>query len=81
MRTNTQGGAVDVPMGDCYLELGRQGLDLFDPEEVGSMMRRGIQDPVDDVQSWPAWGALVTETAIQLAEHHGTDIVCPVTLL
>ena len=40
-----------------------------------------IPEPVRDYQSLRPWRALVAETAIQLVEHYGCDLVCPMSLL
>ncbi|NDL60323.1 AAA family ATPase [Phytoactinopolyspora mesophila] len=53
----------------------------FDPECVGFMLRRFITEPVGDFQDWPAWRALVTETAHQILQHYGGTLVVPMTLL
>lgn len=53
----------------------------FDPEYVGFMLRHFITEPIDDFQNWPAWRAVVVETAAQVAEHYGGVLVVPMTLL
>nr|WP_093837816.1 AAA family ATPase [Streptomyces aidingensis] len=54
---------------------------VFDPEIVGFMLRHCITEPVHDFQDWPAWRALVPETAAQLLKHYGGLLVAPMTLL
>ncbi|WP_129665056.1 AAA family ATPase [Phytoactinopolyspora endophytica] len=53
----------------------------FDPEYVGFMLRHFITEPVGDFQDWPAWRALVAETAVQLHSHYGGTLIVPMTLL
>lgn len=54
---------------------------LFDPEMVGFMLSRVIDEPIGDFQNWPAWRALVAETAVQLLAHWSGPLVVPMTLL
>lgn len=53
----------------------------FDPEYVGFMLRYFITESVTDFQDWPAWRAVVVETAAQLLQHHFSVLVVPMTLL
>jgi gluconate kinase len=57
------------------------GARTFDPEYVGFMLRHFITEPAGDFQDWPAWRALVTETAHQLLKHDDGALVVPMTLL
>lgn len=57
------------------------GAHRFDPEAVGGLLRHVINEPVDDFQHWPAWRALVVETAAQLLAHWDEPLVVPMTLL
>lgn len=61
--------------------LARLDRRVFDPELIGTLVRRLIPEPVRDYQSLRPWRALVAETAIQLVEHYDCDLVCPISLL
>ncbi|MFI6511678.1 AAA family ATPase [Streptosporangium sp. NPDC050855] len=55
---------------------------LFDPEQVGVMLRH-VPDlpPVEDFQDWPPWRGLVVETARRLLAYVGGVLVVPQTVL
>ncbi|MGC5015905.1 AAA family ATPase [Streptosporangium sp. DT93] len=55
---------------------------LFDPEQVGVMLRH-VPDlpPVGDFQDWPPWRGLVVETARRLLAYVGGVLVVPQTVL
>lgn len=60
----------------------RADLRVFDPEEVGFMLRRNLADyPVDDFQDGPSWRQLVAHTAGALIEQTGQSLVVPQTVL
>ncbi|MDP9870000.1 MULTISPECIES: AAA family ATPase [Streptosporangium] len=55
---------------------------IFDPEEVGFMLRHvpGLPE-VSDFQDWRPWRGLVVETASQLLDYVGGVLVVPQTVL
>jgi predicted kinase len=60
----------------------RTDLRIFDPEEVGFMLRSNLTDhPVEDFQDWPAWRALVAVTAVELILQTGHGLITPQTVL
>jgi hypothetical protein len=63
--------------------LGRlEGASLFDPEEVGFMLRALLPDRARDFQDLPPWRPLVAATAVELYRYHGgAPLVAPMTLL
>ena len=60
---------------------------LFDPEEVGQMVRRVTQEvrsgaeTSDDFQDIALWRSLTITTAAGLVEKYGRDLVVPMTLV
>jgi hypothetical protein len=55
---------------------------VFDPEEVGFMLRHVPDLPeVGDFQDWRPWRGLVVETASQLLDYVGGVLVVPQTVL
>ena len=60
---------------------------LFDPEEVGQMVRRVTQEvrsgaeTSDDFQDIALWRSLTVATAAGLVETYGRDLVVPMTLV
>lgn len=55
---------------------------LFDPEEVGFMLRK-IITPIDwpgDFQNYPMWRTLVVETAKGLKENYNRNLIMPMTI-
>lgn len=55
---------------------------LFDPEEVGFMLRDAVPlAPSEDFQDLAAWRLLVVETARVLAEQYGRLIIAPMTVV
>jgi len=77
-------GAFGVGKSTLAEELKRRRPDwlLFDPEEVGAMLRRviGEEHPVDDFQDYLAWRRLVVETARSLRLDTGRDLLMPICL-
>ncbi|MCD0449996.1 AAA family ATPase [Actinocorallia sp. API 0066] len=59
------------------------GSALFDPEQVGSMLRHVMTpaEPVTDFQHWRPWRTLVAQTAITLHTHLGGPLIVPQTVL
>lgn len=65
-------------------ELRRQCSDalMFDPEEVGFMLRDMVSPaPSGDFQDLPAWRLLVVETGRVLAQHYGQLVIAPMTVV
>jgi hypothetical protein len=54
---------------------------LFDPEQVGYLLRHVLYEPVDDFQDLPPWRGLVRETARRILDHAGGTLVAPQTIL
>lgn len=54
---------------------------IFDPEQVGYMLRHVLTEPIDDFQDWPPWRQLVVATAAQVHHYVGGILVTPMTLL
>ena len=54
---------------------------LFDPEDVGQVLRRALHrvQPVEDFQEYAGWGRLVVATARELRET-GRDLVLPICI-
>ncbi|MFG2844254.1 AAA family ATPase [Kitasatospora sp. NPDC048296] len=58
------------------------GSVLFDPEEVGYLLRGVFPNKRDDFQDFPAWRTLVAECAIHVYEENDRrPVVAPMTLL
>ena len=56
------------------------GAVVYDPEEVGLMLRKQV--PGDgDFQHLPSWRELVVATALSLLRHHADTIVAPMSLI
>ena len=55
-------------------------LQLFDPEDVGQILRRtwGAIQPMEDFQEYPAWVPGVVQTARTLRWLSGRDLVLPI---
>lgn len=55
---------------------------LFDPEDVGYMLRSNLADRwPGDFQHWPAWRSLVAATAAELTAYTGQHLIAPQTVL
>jgi adenylylsulfate kinase-like enzyme len=54
---------------------------IYDPEQVGYMLRHVLTEPVDDFQDWPPWRQLVVATAAQVHDYVGGILVTPMTML
>lgn len=55
---------------------------VFDPEEVGFMLRDMVPPaPSGDFQDLPAWRLLVVETGRVLARQHGGLVITPMTVV
>jgi hypothetical protein len=78
-------GAFGVGKSTTALELRRLLPDavLFDPEEVGYMLRRIVPQPRGGFgfQDLPPWRPLVVHTAVELLRHLKAPLVAPMTLL
>jgi hypothetical protein len=63
--------------------LGRcPGALLYDPEEVGFMLRDAVPSaPSGDFQDLPAWRLLVVEAGRVLAEQYGRLVIAPMTVV
>src|SRR5262245_5312498 len=55
---------------------------LYDPEEVGFMLRAILKPVVwtGDFQDYPMWRALVPEVGRMLAEQYGRTLIVPMTI-
>jgi AAA domain-containing protein len=54
---------------------------IYDPEQVGDMLRHILTEPIDDFQDWPPWRHLVVATAAQVHRYVDGILVTPMTLL
>jgi hypothetical protein len=54
---------------------------IYDPEQVGYMLRHVLTEPVDDFQDWLPWRQLAIATAAQVHQYVGGTLVTPMTLL
>jgi hypothetical protein len=54
---------------------------MFDPEQVGYLLRHVLHEPVDDFQDHPPWRAIVRKTAASILDYVGGTIVAPQTIL
>lgn len=54
---------------------------LYDPEEVGTMVRRIVPEQEGDWQHNPIWRPLVADTAHRLHDAFGGPLLAPMTLL
>lgn len=58
------------------------GALVFDPEEVGFMLRDMVSPaPSGDFQDLPAWRLLVVETGRVLVQQHGGLVIAPMTVV
>jgi hypothetical protein len=58
------------------------GALVFDPEEVGFMLRDMVPPaPSGDFQDLPAWRLLVVETGRVLAQRYGQLVIAPMTVV
>ena len=77
-------GAFGVGKTSVAKALVRQwdGAVLFDPEQIGALLRRTIPRDrhTDDYQDFPLWRRLTMETVSGLATECGRPIVVPMTL-
>ncbi|MEK4251681.1 AAA family ATPase [Paenibacillus sp. FSL W7-1287] len=60
---------------------------IFDPEEIGCMLKRIIPDHVrlkeeqtGDYQDMELWGILTVKTAREMIERYNTDLIIPTTI-
>jgi predicted kinase len=63
-------------------ELGRRipGAIVYDPEDVGLMLRKWLP-PNDDFQDLPSWRDLVVATALSLRRHHAETLLVPMSFI
>lgn len=54
---------------------------LFDPEEVGFMLRSLLPGYADDFQDLPPWRTLVAATAAEVASFTGQTLIAPMSIL
>jgi glutaredoxin-related protein len=54
---------------------------VYDPEQVGYMLRHVLTESVSDFQDWPPWRQLVVATAAQVHQYVGGILVMPMTVL
>jgi hypothetical protein len=57
------------------------GVVVFDPEQVGFLLRGIVPVPTGDFQDLPPWRELVVATAVSLHRHSRSTIVAPMTVL
>src|SRR5260370_18944335 len=53
---------------------------VYDPEDVGLMLRKWIR-PNGDFQHLPSWRELVVATALSLRRHHAETLIVPMSLI
>src|SRR5260370_21011188 len=53
---------------------------LYDPEDVGLMLRKWIR-PNGDFQHLPSWRELGVATALSLRRHHAETLIVPMSLI
>ena len=53
---------------------------VYDPEDVGLMLRKWMQ-PNGDFQHLPSWRELVVATALSLRRHHAETLIVPMSLI
>ncbi|CRK57024.1 ATP/GTP binding protein [Alloactinosynnema sp. L-07] len=54
---------------------------LYDPEEVGFMLRKQLPGWTGDFQDLPGWRSLVVHTARTLLDHTGGPLIAPMSVL
>ena len=54
---------------------------VFNPEDVGDILRRGMGPLGGDFQHLPSWRELVVATALSLRRHHADTLIVPMTLI
>ncbi|MFJ5921312.1 AAA family ATPase [Kitasatospora sp. NPDC092948] len=54
---------------------------VFDPEEVGFLLRRVVPEPSGDFQDLPLWRRQVVSLAAGLAAEYGRPVLVPMTLV
>ncbi|MFD8595200.1 AAA family ATPase [Kitasatospora sp. NPDC059646] len=54
---------------------------VFDPEEVGFLLRRVVPDPAGDFRDLPLWRRQVVSLAAGLATEYGRPVLVPMTLV
>lgn len=58
------------------------GARIFDPEEVGYLLRHVmVHESVDDFQDWPLWRTLVVANMVEIINHTDSTLVTPMTVL
>lgn len=58
------------------------GARIFDPEEVGYLLRDVmVHESVDDFQDWPLWRTLVVANMVEIINHTDSTLVTPMTVL
>lgn len=54
---------------------------IFDPEEIGSLVRRIAVKQTEDFQDMAIWRRLVADTIVALQAYEDCDLVVPMTML
>jgi adenylylsulfate kinase-like enzyme len=54
---------------------------IFDPEDVGYVLRQAVPVPTGDFQDLPSWRHLVAEHALTLRTFHTATLLVPMTLV
>lgn len=54
---------------------------VFDPEDVGYVLRQAVPVPTGDFQDLPSWRHLVVEHALALRRFHTATLLVPMTLV
>jgi hypothetical protein len=54
---------------------------VFNPEDVGDILRRWMGPLGGDFQHLPSWRELVVATALSLRRHHADTLIVPMTLI
>ena len=54
---------------------------VFDPEQIGHLLRESIPVPIDNFQDLPSWREIVVASVLSLERHHATLLLVPMTLI
>jgi adenylylsulfate kinase-like enzyme len=75
-------GGFGAGKSTLALELQRRlpGAVIFDPEDVGLMLRKWLE-PGEDFQDLASWRELVVTTALSLRRHHADTLIVPMALI
>jgi hypothetical protein len=54
---------------------------VFDPEQLGHLLRESVPAPIDDFQDLPSWREIVVAAVLSLQRHHANMLLVPMTLI